>query len=982
MMCNLIKETKEQYGGSLSKGDLWQFLKRRIKEHTITYSIKKAICKKDEIREIETNLDKIDFQCTQSSNVEEMNMLQNRRHEYKEKLNTYYLDRAIGAQIRSKAKWVEEGERSTSFFLNLEKQHQSHNSIKSVKYGSLKASDNEGILDICTQFYSNLYKSTEIPDSKVDSYLKGINVPRKLSEDEKRECDGRITVNECDIVIQKLKKHKSPGLDGLTAEFYIKFWTELKDIVTDSYNESYDLACLPESMRLAVMSLIFKKGDAENLENFRPISLINVDYKILTFALANRIHKVIGKLINPNQVAYIHKRFIGTNIRLINDVFDNADEGLLFFLDFHKAFDSVEWNFIFNCLKRYNFGDSFIKWIRLIYTKPMICIKNNGYLSKSFEIFRGVRQGCPVSCLLFIICVEALADKVRQADNIEGIKLDKTSAKICQYADDATLFLRHDNDFKKCICIISEFGKTSGMKLNMTKCEGLWLGNDAYKQYDCTLGDIKWPTAPIKCLGVYIGHNKDECTRLNWSRKIEKLKNILECWKTRRNLTLFGKVQVIKCLAMSGLVYSATHCAIPNRDVIKEINKALYEFLWGKTEFIKRNILINDIKEGGINMIDVEAHFQSLKASWSSKINDLSSNEQWLEIPHQKLNKLGNKLYILNINLIDALKLPQLKSLPVFYQEIVYALSKSQSIDYHKFKTTLLDQPLFGNKFIMYKNKGKLQPLYLENWINSGIKFVKDVKIVNGKVDTTYMYTKINNKKNIHMEMALFVNNINKHISAITLHLPGEDRNGRTIESNIRQKSKYFYNHLLQHKKENPKMNNKWHEINGNNVKFDNVFNTKIINMTDNKLRQINFKILHKILPCGENLKRWRKKDDDACTICGETESIVHLIYKCRYAANIWSIVQKCLNTEISLNDLIFGVNNNLELNFIISVVVYLIYKEWSNLSLVNERRPQTPNIRRYISELKYYRQICEQSDTMKNNTQVIQTLIDGFVQE
>ncbi len=232
------------------------------------------------------------------------------------------------------------------------------------------------------------------------------------------------------------------------------------------------------------------------------------------------------------------------------------------------------------------------------------------------------------------------------------------------------------------------------------------------------------------------------------------------------------------------------------------------------------------------------------------------------------------------------------------------------------------------------------------------------------------------------MEMALFVNNINKHISAITLHLPGEDRNGRTIESNIRQKSKYFYNHLLQHKKENPKMNNKWHEINGNNVKFDNVFNTKIINMTDNKLRQINFKILHKILPCGENLKRWRKKDDDACTICGETESIVHLIYKCRYAANIWSIVQKCLNTEISLNDLIFGVNNNLELNFIISVVVYLIYKEWSNLSLVNERRPQTPNIRRYISELEYYRQICEQSDTMKNNTQVIQTLIDGFVQE
>ena len=143
---------------------------------------------------------------------------------------------------------------------------------------------------------------------------------------------------ECDKVINNLKKNKSPGIDGLTAEFYICFWHELKEILIDSYNESYDLECLPESMRLAVMSLIFKKGDVENLENYRPISLMNVDYKILAFALANRIHKVIGKLINPNQVAYIHNRFIGTNIRLINDVFENSD----FFWIFIKLL--IHWN--------------------------------------------------------------------------------------------------------------------------------------------------------------------------------------------------------------------------------------------------------------------------------------------------------------------------------------------------------------------------------------------------------------------------------------------------------------------------------------------------------------------------------------------------------------------------------------------------------------------------------------------------------------
>ena len=212
-----------------------------------------------------------------------------------------------------------------------------------------------------------------------------------------------------------------------------------------------------------------------------------------------------------------------------------------------------------------------MKWIKLLYTKPLACIKNNGYLSDSFEILRGVRQGCPISCLIFIICMEVLANDVHQNDRIKGIKLDKSYINICQYADDATIFLQNENELATCIEVIQNFGSLSGLRLNMSKCEGLWLGNSFYTQLNCTLAGIKWPATPIKCLGIYIGQNHEECVRLNWSSKIDKMHNLLEKWKTHRNLTLFGKVQEIKCLAMSGLIYTATNCAMPSEQILKDI---------------------------------------------------------------------------------------------------------------------------------------------------------------------------------------------------------------------------------------------------------------------------------------------------------------------------------------------------------------------------------------------------------------------------
>ena len=167
----------------------------------------------------------------------------------KQSFDRLYTEKAVGAQIRSRAKWIEDGEKSTAYFLNLEKRHSAHNVIESLKYKEKKSTDNQGILDICKDFYSELYSSKTPTNESVTDFVSSVNIERKLTNEERDICEGVITTKECDCAIKKMQKNKAPGLDGLTIEFYKYFWPYVKDIVVDAFNESYDLGCLPEPDR-------------------------------------------------------------------------------------------------------------------------------------------------------------------------------------------------------------------------------------------------------------------------------------------------------------------------------------------------------------------------------------------------------------------------------------------------------------------------------------------------------------------------------------------------------------------------------------------------------------------------------------------------------------------------------------------------------------------------------------------------------------
>ena len=266
-------------------------------------------------------------------------------------------------------------------------------------------------------------------------------ISTSLTDEEQTLCEGALTQKECLEALKKMESDKTPGTDGLPAEFYKVFWRDISSFLISALNYAFDSGCLSVTQRRGVIKLIPKKDvELYFIKNWRPITLLNTDYKIAAKSIANRIKLVLPNLINLDQTGFLKGRFIGENIRLIDSIIQCATEknipGLLLFIDFEKAFDSLEWPFIHDTLRSYGFSASLINWVKTLYSHTESCILNNGWASNFFEIQRGVRQGCPLSPYLFILSAEVLTTAIRKNTNIKGISVNDVEIKLRQYADD------------------------------------------------------------------------------------------------------------------------------------------------------------------------------------------------------------------------------------------------------------------------------------------------------------------------------------------------------------------------------------------------------------------------------------------------------------------------------------------------------------------------------------------------------------------
>ena len=319
------------------------------------------------------------------------------------------------------------------------------------------------------------------------------------------------------------------------------------------------------SMKGSVTRLIFKKrGDVKHLKNWRPISLLNVNYKIISKAITLRLSKVLEHIIHPDQTCSVPGRSIFSNVTLLRDVLDyiqRTDESaILISLGQEKAFDRVNRPFLLKLLQVYGFGPNFCRWISTFYNGAFMQITLNGWLTDGISLERGVGQGDPLSPLLYVLCVEVLASLIRSSPGIEGFLLPGArglQARVRLYADDTTAILRNLRSLTNLFYCVGVYENGSGAKLNRSKTEAMRLG--AWRsRSDDTLG-LTW-VKKMRILGVNFGTISTE--HLNWQPKLEKLEKSLNLWKSR-SLSLPGKALIINMLGLSKLVYLARVLIVP-----------------------------------------------------------------------------------------------------------------------------------------------------------------------------------------------------------------------------------------------------------------------------------------------------------------------------------------------------------------------------------------------------------------------------------
>ena len=440
---------------------IWDFIKCRIRTETITYSINKRKRDKKDIETLNIKLLELEEKICSSPTpdyLEEYDLIQNR-------LENMYDKIANGALIRSRCKHLGEFERPTKYFLNMEKANCKKKHIQTLTHNGQRIKDPQKILEMQMKYFSDMYSEANIlfnnDEVDTETYLKLVNLP-KISDQSRALCENAINIEEVKKAVSSMSNNKSPGPDGIPCEFYRHFWNEIGDHVYNSYTCAFNRGELSPSQRQGVINLVPKKDkELTDLKSWRPLSILNTDYKILAKALSNRLKITLTEIINPDQVGYMKDRYFGENVRLIADILEyckySKTSCIILLADFEKAFDTIKWSFMGNILRQYGFGVNFRKWISVLYTNAESCVSNNGYLSPYFKLSRGIRQGCPISALLFLLIAEVIAILLRNSDEIKGLSFQQVNIKLCQLADDMTLFLSSTKSVLHAINLFEEF---------------------------------------------------------------------------------------------------------------------------------------------------------------------------------------------------------------------------------------------------------------------------------------------------------------------------------------------------------------------------------------------------------------------------------------------------------------------------------------------------------------------------------------------
>ena len=705
--------------------------------------------------------------------------------------------------------------------------------------------------------------------------------------------EGIITYAEACEALKDMKNNKSPGPDGFSVEFYKFFFRDIGMFWLRSINEGFYKGQLSVTQRQGIIVCIPKDNKPKQyIKNWRPISLLNISYKILSTCIANRLKTFLHDIIHDNQKGFMKGRYIGENIRKLYDIMLYTEKehipGLLLMIDFRKAYDSISWSFMHKALDFFNLGPDLKKWIRTMYEHANSCILVNGQYSSWFDIQRGARQGDPSSPYIYLICAEILGIMIRQNGKIKGIKVKEMETLLSQFADDTTLSLDGSEEcFVEAIRTLDIFADISGLKINPDKTQIVWIGStkNCGRRY---LRDKNfcWDPGIFRVLGIKFSTTLENILELNLEGKIQEIKKVIGKWK-KRNLTPFGKITILKSLIASKLIYILSNLPDPNVEFMNEIEKIFFDFLWeGKPSKIKKSIICKTYADGGLRMIDIHAFLSSMKVSWIRRINCESNLQMFVQ-------NMCPELFYLKQFGVDYISCLMLKIDNPFWRDVLKHFKRYCTKCIPENLDEFMSECLFYNDNITRGNR----TIFVKEWKENGIMYIRDLINENG---TFYNFNEFKLKYS-----SLFKTNFLLYEGIIKAVKTYQIKCNITLESVFKiqeskpwvclKKGKKMIQNILLQSSVIPTSVNRW-KNQSQNFEWKTIFHHCYTTTKDTKLRWFQIRVLNRILPTNKMLKTCKIVEEEHCTFCKqETETIDHLFWECSISLEFWKSVEEYL---------------------------------------------------------------------------------------
>jgi exonuclease III len=907
---NDIKQMMDQTDDSWNPHNKLEFLKVAIRS---VFSLVTSETRKNvnldivELEEEANQMDelKIDILTKEDVNIpkirERLNKIDNVISHLKHKLLTQRDKLSNYLTFKSKTKWFEYGERSNKFFLNLQKSKQDRKLITNISNDGKYFEGQEDVMKGIREFYQDLYKEKPRIAEQDDTFYN--NCP-KLTAEQAEYLDKALTMEDLYKALQSCKD-SSPGPDGIPYLVYKKIWKLAGPIILEAWVYSIKVKSLPPSHHESVITLLPKDGkDTRDIKNWRPITLSNCDAKIITKALATKLAKIVDPIIDHSQTAYVPGRAVADNLRTNFFVKSHCAEknidSVLISLDAKKAFDSVNHKYIVETLAAYGFGGGFVEVFKILYKNITAKILVNGFLSEAIKIERGVKQGDALSCVIFILCIDPLLRNINKSNKIKGITITHKRKNIPEvmfkggaYADDVSVICRNERGSIQ--GVFDEYSKLtdrSGLELNADKTEILRLNNAEASSVCFTYNNqlLRVQTVQkLKICGLYYCNDIDEEYKLNVTDKIKKLSYQIKLW-TPRNLTMEGKILIVKTFGLSQLIYNMQSYGFKETD-LQNAERIIFKFIWSTSnnpngiDRISRNIMKNEYEHGGMKVTDVECLDRSLKlrqfirafnsSHEISKIQKLLTNSMVIKQEYAKISEKEKICKIaqdtLNI-LTDHNRQLYNKLSPEEYETDRYLIDEISSIDLSSY----------------LQRKGRVFQLFMLKQIsNEGITTL-------GELTQSYEYEKDLNLTKIMksilgtfpgtlLDVARCYNeNINNDKDSLKYMQIAPSR--RIAIESVTTKDLQKALKIARKKVEITNFENK--------LGFD--FDTENIlkfrnNCKNAKLRNIYYRLIHRDFFTYSRMKKYKMTESDLCPRCGQIETVSHLLWECANVKIVWN---------------------------------------------------------------------------------------------